>query len=42
MKRTTKNIICYFEDDEGIVDKLMGKIETMMQPDETVWYFGYV
>ena len=30
-----------FEDDENIVNKLMSKIETMMQPEEAVWYFEY-
>ena len=30
-----------FEDDEDIVDGLMSKIETMMQPEEAVWYFEY-
>lgn len=30
-----------FEDDEDIVDGIMDKIEMMMQPDETVWYFDY-
>lgn len=30
-----------FEDDKSIVDKLMGRIETMMQPKEVVWYIEY-